>query len=184
MIDLRDVMAEDRERLFAWRRSPEVSRWMCDASAESVETHRRWFENLLHSPDRKGWIITHNSQPAGFLALSGLAGCHRRAEWGWYIGEAEARGRGVGRAAQLLGLDRAFDQLGLEKVWAEVLADNETALKAQASAGFRREGYLRRHALKDGQFRDVVLVGILADEWRAKRDQVRRDLASSHLIAA
>jgi UDP-4-amino-4,6-dideoxy-N-acetyl-beta-L-altrosamine N-acetyltransferase len=184
MIDLRDVVAEDRERLFAWRRSPEVSRWMCDASVETPETHRRWFESFLNSPDRKGWIINHNGQPAGFLALSGLAGCHRRAEWGWYIGEPEARGRGVGRAAQALGLDKAFDELGLEKVWAEVLADNDAALKAQASAGFRREGYLRNHALKDGRFHDVVLLAILAGEWREKRDAVRRGLAGSRLIAA
>jgi RimJ/RimL family protein N-acetyltransferase len=116
--------------------------------------------------------------------LSGLTNCNRRAEWGWYIGDPEARGRGVGRAAQALGLDRAFDQLGLEKVWAEVLADNEAALKAQAACGFRREGYLRAHALKDGTFRDVVLLAILAEEWRARRAAVRKGLALSHLIAA
>ena len=139
----------------------------------------------LHAQPRPQGLDHQPQRPArGLLALSGLAGCHRRAEWGWYIGEAEARGRGVGRAAQALGLDKAFDELGLEKVWAEVLADNDAALKAQTSAGFRREGYLRRHALKDGQFRDVVLLAILADEWRAARDGVRRELAGSRLIAA
>ena len=84
----------------------------------------------------------------------------------------------------MLGIEEAFDELGLEKVWAEVLADNDAALRAQAAAGFRREGYLRRHALKDGQFQDVVLLAILAEEWRARREAVRRDLAGSHLIAA
>ena len=109
---------------------------------------------------------------------------HRRADWGWYIGETSARGRGAGRAAQALGLDVAFDGLGLEKVCAEVLADNDVALKAQAAAGFRREGYRRRHVIKDGCFRDVVLLAILADEWRERRDLVRRGLASANLIAA
>jgi RimJ/RimL family protein N-acetyltransferase len=90
----------------------------------------------------------------------------------------------VGRAAEALGLDKAFDELGLQKVSAEVFADNEAALKAQAAAGFRREGYLRRHALKDGQFRDVVLLAILAEEWGACRARVRKILASAQLIAA
>ena len=91
---------------------------------------------------------------------------------------------GAGRAAQALGLDRAFDDLGLEKVWSEVFADNDTALKAQAACGFRREGYMRRHYLKNGVHRDCVLLGILADEWRELRAGVRRNLTASHLIAA
>ncbi|HEY2660991.1 MAG TPA: UDP-4-amino-4,6-dideoxy-N-acetyl-beta-L-altrosamine N-acetyltransferase [Caulobacteraceae bacterium] len=184
MIDLRDLADEDCPRLFRWRREPEVDRWMSDLPAQTELEHAHWFEDMRRDPDQRGWIITYNGDPAGYLALSGLAGRHGRAAWGWYIGEAWARGRGVGRAAQALGLDLAFQDLGLEKVWAEVLADNEPALKAQAAAGFRREGYLRRHVKKDGAFRDVVLLAILAEEWRARRDHVRRDLAVSNLIAA
>jgi UDP-4-amino-4,6-dideoxy-N-acetyl-beta-L-altrosamine N-acetyltransferase len=184
MIDLRDLVREDSQHLFAWRREPEVNRWMSDQPPETAPAHERWLEDLLADPDRRGWIITRNGSPSGFLMLSGLTNCNRRAEWGWYIGDPDARGRGVGRAAQALGLDKAFDELGLEKVWAEVLADNEAALKAQAAAGFRREGYLRAHALKDGVFRDVVLLAILAEEWRIRRPAVRKSLAGSHLIAA
>ena len=184
MIDLRDLVPEDSERLFAWRREPEVNRWMSDQPPETLEAHQRWFDGFLKDSDRRGWIITSSGRPAGFLTLGGLTDCNRRAEWGWYIGDPDARGRGVGRAAQALGLDKAFDTLGLHKVWAEVLADNEAALKAQAAAGFRREGYLKGHALKDGVFRDVVLLAITADEWRARRAAVRKSLTLSHLIAA
>jgi UDP-4-amino-4,6-dideoxy-N-acetyl-beta-L-altrosamine N-acetyltransferase len=184
MINLRPVNDEDGERLFRWRREPEVDRWMSDLPAFGLDEHQLWFQGFLADADRRGWIINHNGEPAGFLSLTGVQSRHRHADWGWYIGEADARGRGAGRAAQALGLDVAFDGLGLEKVCAEVLADNDVALKAQAAAGFRREGYRRRHVLKDGAFRDVVLLAILADEWRQRRDQVRRGLASAHLIAA
>jgi UDP-4-amino-4,6-dideoxy-N-acetyl-beta-L-altrosamine N-acetyltransferase len=184
MIDLRDLVRDDSSRLHAWRGEAEVNRWMSDQPPKTAEDQQRWVDGLLADPDRRGWIITYKTAPAGFLMLSGLTNCNRRAEWGWYIGDPDARGRGVGRAAQALGLDKAFDQFGLEKVWAEVLADNEAALKAQSAAGFRREGYLRGHALKDGVFRDVVLLAIMADEWRARRTQVRKNLAQSHLIAA
>jgi len=184
MIDLKPLILEDSDRLFAWRREPEVNRWMSDAPPQTPQAQRDWVADLLADPDRRGWIITDNGKPAGFLMLSGLTGCNRRAEWGWYIGDPEARGRGVGRGATALGLDKAFDDFGVEKVWAEVLADNETALKSQAAAGFRREGYLRGHALKDGVFRDVVLLAINAAEWRARRAAVRKALAQSHLIAA
>ena len=182
MIDLRPVRDDDSDRLFAWRREPEVDRWMSDLPAHSFDEHRLWFNGFLADPDRRGWIITYNDAPAGFLTLTGLQSRHRRADWGWYIGDASARGRGAGRAAQALGLDLAFDAFGLEKVCAEVLADNDVALKAQTAAGFRREGYRRKHVLKDGAFRDVVLLAILAEEWREQRDAVRRGLAAARLI--
>ena len=150
----------------------------------TLEGHRDWWDDFRADPDRMGWMITRSGEPAGLLTLTGLTGVHGRAQWGWYIGDPEARGRGAGRAAQALGLDRAFDELKLQKVWSEVFADNDTALKAQAAAGFRREGYLRRHYLKGGVYRDCILLAILADEWREKRAAVRRQLSASHLIAA
>jgi UDP-4-amino-4,6-dideoxy-N-acetyl-beta-L-altrosamine N-acetyltransferase len=184
MIALRDLQADDHERLFRWRLEPEVDRWMSDHPAQTPEENRLWFDGLRADPDRRGWIITVDDTPAGLLTLTGLASRHRRAAWGWYIGEASARGRGAGRAAQALGLDLAFDTLGLEKVQAEVLANNDVALKAQAAAGFRREGYLREHVVKDGRRRDVVLLAILADEWRDRRGAFRRSLRAAKLIAA
>lgn len=184
MIDLRPVQDDDVEQLFSWRREPEVDRWMGGLPPDSREGHQRWWDGFKADPDRTGWIVTRFTRPAGFLQLTGVSSPHRRAQWGWYIGDPEARGRGAGRAAQALGLDLAFDGLGLQKVWSEVFADNDTALKAQAAAGFRREGYLRQHYFKNGVYRDCVLLGILADEWREKRAAVRRNLTVSHLIAA
>jgi RimJ/RimL family protein N-acetyltransferase len=113
----------------------------------------------------------------------GISSSQRRARWNWYIGEADARGRGAGRAAQALGLDLAFSSAGLQKVWSEVHAANDTALRAQAAAGFRREGYLRRHSYKGGVYRDVVLLAILAEEWAERRGAVLRNLSESGLIA-
>jgi UDP-4-amino-4,6-dideoxy-N-acetyl-beta-L-altrosamine N-acetyltransferase len=181
-IDLRYLTHDDCERLYHWRREPEVDRWMYQSPPPDTETHRRWFEGFIEDPDRHGWIITQSARPCGFLMLKGLTSPQQRAEWGWYIGEADARGRGAGRAAQALGLDIAFRGRGLQRVWAEVMADNEAALKAQAAAGFRREGYLRRHAFNEGGFRDVVILGILAEEWTERRDKVIGDLAASGLI--
>ena len=182
MIELSDFRDEDVERLYRWRREPEVDRWMFSGPPLEFEAHRVWFDQFRADPDRHGWIIEHKGQPCGVLILTKLSSVHQHGQWGWYLGEASARGRGVGRAAQALGLDRAFAEFGLQKVWSEVLADNDAALKAQAAAGFRREGYLRRHMFKGGRFHDVVLLGILAEEWRERRGPILKDLAASGLV--
>jgi UDP-4-amino-4,6-dideoxy-N-acetyl-beta-L-altrosamine N-acetyltransferase len=184
MIELRDLAPEDEESLYAWRGEPEVARWMSDADVSGREAHRAWFQHLSTDPDLKGWIIQRAGRPSGLLTLTGLVGHHRRAAWNWFIGDREARGRGVGRAAQVLGLDRAFGELGLHKVWAEVMADNDAAMKIHMNAGFLREGYLRGHVLKDGQPRDVVLLGILSEEWALLGPAARSGLASAGLIAS
>ncbi len=184
MIDLREITPDDAEPLYSWRREPEVDRWMYSGAPQRMDDHLRWFDAFLADPDRHGWIITARGEDCGYLGLSGLADHHKRARWHWYIGEAAARGRGAGRAAQALGLDLAFERFGLQKVWSEVLADNEVALKSQAAAGFRREGYLRRHMLKFGVYRDVVLLALLKEEWAERRATVRRDLVASGLIGA
>ena len=184
MIALRDLRPDDADLLYAWRRDPDVRRWMSDADFPDEAAHRAWVERLASEPDRRGWIITRDGAPAGLLTLTGLDGPHRRAEWNWLIGDAESRGRGVGRAAQVLGLDRAFQELKLHKVFAEVLADNDAALKAQSAAGFRREGYLPEHVLMDGAPRDVVLLGMTAAMWAARGAAIRAPLIAAHLISA
>ena len=182
MIALRPVEPGDRDRLYGWRREPEVDRWMDADPPACPEHHAGWFANLLESPDRLGWIVLQKDAPCGFLQITGVGSRQRRGQWRWYIGDPDARGKGAGRAAQALGLDHAFS-LGLRKVWSEVVAGNEAAMKAQAAAGFRREGYMRRHAYKGGEEYDVVLLAIFAEEWAARRAAVRKSLAASGLIA-
>lgn len=184
MIELCELRDGDVDQLFHWRREPEVDHWMYEQPPEGFDAHRRWFDGFRADPDRAGFVITRRGAPCGLLTLTGLTGTQRRAQLGWYIGEAQARGRGAGRASQALGLDLAFSRYALQKVWSEVLADNDTALKAQAAAGFRREGYLRRHGFKHGQYRDVVLLAVLEEEWAVRRARVLKDLAGSGLIAA
>lgn len=183
MIELRDLVPGDEEQLFLWRGEPEVARWMSDADIPDRSAHARWFEQVRSDPDLRGWMIQRNGRPSGLLTLTGVAGHHHRAAWNWFIGDREARRRGVGRAAQVLGLDKAFGELRLHKVFAEVMADNDAALNLQIAGGFRREGYLRGHVLKDGLPRDVVMLGILAEEWLALAPAARRQLSDAGLIA-
>lgn len=184
MIDLRDLEPGDEEQLYRWRQEPSVDRWMSDAAVPDRGAHQRWFVDLLAGHDGRGWMITRDGKPAGIMTLTGLASHHQRASWNWFVGDAESRGRGIGRAAQVLGLDKAFCEMGLDKVWAEVMADNDNALKMMTATGFVREGYLRGHVLKAGQRRDVVLLGILAADWQSRRGKARAVLVEGRMIAA
>jgi UDP-4-amino-4,6-dideoxy-N-acetyl-beta-L-altrosamine N-acetyltransferase len=182
MIELRDLRPDDAAGLYAWRLDPDVRRWMSDAEFPDEAAHRAWVDEIIANPAARAWLITRDQAPAGLLTLTRMNTPHNRAAWNWLVGDAESRGRGVGRAAQVLGLDRAFGELGLHKVFAEVLADNDAALKAMSAAGFRREGYLPQHVLMGGQPRDVVLLGMTAAMWGEEGAAIRRPLVEARLI--
>ena len=181
MIELRALEDGDADDLFRWRSEREVDLWAYDDPPVDRRSHQAWFDRVRADADRRGHAILWNKRPCGLVSLRGLSSPQKRAQITWYIGEAEARGRGAGRAAHALALEDAFG-LGLRRVWSEVIAGNETALKAQFAAGFRREGYLRRHAWKYGEARDVVVLGVLAEEWAERRAAVLGGLAASGLI--
>jgi RimJ/RimL family protein N-acetyltransferase len=76
-------------------------------------------------------------------------------------------GRGDGRAACLAVLEHAFGALGVHRVALDVFEGNVRALNLYSSLGFRREGVLREAVHDRGQFRSLIVMSVLAHEYRA-----------------
>jgi len=102
----------------------------------------------------------------GGTGLHKISSLHRHAEWGIFIGRPEHWGKGLGREVAATILRYAFDTLNLNRVHLRVNADNELGIKAYRAAGFREEGVLRSHHFVEGGYVDVVIMGVLRDEWR------------------
>jgi diamine N-acetyltransferase len=78
------------------------------------------------------------------------------------------QGRGLGTEAVDLALGYAFRDLGVRRVWLDVLADNPQAIASYRKSGFVEEGRMRAHYWHDGAHRDAVLMGVLRDEWERR----------------
>ncbi|WP_300438959.1 GNAT family N-acetyltransferase [uncultured Mameliella sp.] len=77
-----------------------------------------------------------------------------------YLGvRDDAAGNGVGRALLAAALDLADNWLGLRRIYIEVAAGNDSALRLYESAGFEHEGVLRGDTLTDGRLQDSVAMG-------------------------
>jgi RimJ/RimL family protein N-acetyltransferase len=101
----------------------------------------------------------------GFVALHEIEWNNGAGMLAIGIGDAAYRGRGYGSEALALILGYAFRELNLYRVGLTVISNNHRALRAYEKAGFRREGALRRAVARDGQRHDLVLMGILREEW-------------------
>jgi len=103
----------------------------------------------------------------GFVALHTIEWNNHAAFLAIGIGEPDYRGKGYGIEALRLILRYAFDELNLERVGLDVIANNEAAVRAYERVGFHHEGAMRRAVLRDGQAHDRLIMGILREEWPA-----------------
>ncbi|HEY5009389.1 MAG TPA: UDP-4-amino-4,6-dideoxy-N-acetyl-beta-L-altrosamine N-acetyltransferase [Caulobacteraceae bacterium] len=183
-VALRAVGPEDSQRLLDWRNRPEVSAYMYTDHLISADEHARWFESALAARDRRYWIIELDGAPVGMVNLAGIDLVRRRSEWAYYLAEPSTRGRGVGAVVEFMVIDHVFKDLGLNKLWCEVLVDNEAVWKLHESFGFRREALYRDHVWKAGRLQDVVGLGLLADDWAEVRAACAARLADKGYGAA
>lgn len=88
------------------------------------------------------------------------------------LGNKEWRGTGASREASIGIFDYFFNALGFEKAKANVKPANKAMKWLLLNGGWRQEAHLVKHLRRktDGGRDDLYVFGILADEWRAKRE--------------
>ncbi len=177
-VRLRPVAEEDRDRLLAWRNSPQVAAFMYSDHLIAREEHDRWFDGLVDHPRRRDWIVLLDGAPVGLTSLVDIDKAQGRGTIARYLAEESARGLGVGGFTEFKVADHAFGTLGLRKLWSEVLATNQAALASHLASGFQREALFRAHVVKQGHPVDVIGLGLLAEDWRDQRPHARARLAA------
>ncbi len=128
-------------------------------AAYIADSHRPDFEAMLVCRLRDGAIL-------GFFNLSQIV---RRALESAYLGYAAGKphaGQGYMREGLELVLRRAFTELRLHRIEANIQPGNRASIALAKGAGFRREGFSPRYLKIGGRWRDHERWAILADDWR------------------
>jgi [ribosomal protein S5]-alanine N-acetyltransferase len=125
-------------------------------------------------PDFEAMLVCRVSDGAilGFFNLSQIV---RRALQSAYLGYAAGKpyaGHGYMREGLELVLKRAFTELRLHRIEANIQPGNRASIALAKGAGFRREGFSPRYLKIGGRWRDHERWAILADDWRARSERV------------
>lgn len=118
-------------------------------------------------------IVKETHQHIGNIELSGIDWVHRKATYSVLIGDRSAWGKGYGFEASALLLRHAFRKLNLHRIELGVHEDNIAARKLYEKLGFREEGRLRQAFLRDGRFCDIIVMGLLAEEFCAGQSHLK-----------
>jgi diamine N-acetyltransferase len=167
-IALTPLEDDDIDRLHIWQNSPAV-RDLTMAFRLPVRKGavRAWLDGLRADGGntRAVYGIRQNGALVGTAQLNGIDPIHRTASLGIYVGEPGDRSRGAGRIACSLILDYGFNALNLHRIGLEVVASSLSAVALYEKLGFVREGTKRKEYFADGVYHDVLIYGLLRDEF-------------------
>lgn len=171
----------EHEMLVAWRNDPANKPFFIEEEPISLDSHLAWWDKVRQDPCQRFYLIEALDDPDGGVligttSLFDIDWRNGTANYGRLLIYTPYRGKGYGLEAEYLLLDYAFNHLNLNKIWSEIFEYNDVALDLHQKTGFVIEGMFRQHVFKDGEYVDLVRIGLLAEEFGAIETQLREEL--------
>lgn len=162
MIYLRQMEVSDTEKIVAWRNKDRVRHNFIYQKPFTVEGHLNWIRTQIKPGHVVQFIICEKAsgRDIGSVYFRDIDRVQARAEYGIFIGEDDAVGKGYGTQAAKLALTYAFDKLKLNSVFLRVFADNIGARKSYERAGFELLDGKQEILNIDGVKREVIFMGV------------------------
>ena len=170
-VKLRAYREDDLKNAVVMINNQAVTRFLNVMRPRSLQEEREWLEAAMRNTDPRvvGYAIdSSDGEYLGSVGLMHIDQRNRSAELGISIARPEDWGKGFGTEAAILMLRHGFEELNLHRIHLRVYDYNERGQKSYAKIGFVEEGRLRQAHYRHGGWHDVVLMGILADEFFAK----------------
>ncbi len=151
---------EDTEFVLSLRNSP-AAQASFGTRTISRDQHR-YFMNRAEADDEINWIIQKRGERVGQFGIFHIDRKNRKAEGGRLVATSPE----LFVPAAFVCWYVAFEHLGLNRVYGEILAHNTVVCQAWERLGIVKEGVSRQHMIIDGIPTDVCLYGTLASDWQ------------------
>lgn len=137
---IRPMALEDTANIVKWRNAPFVRENFLYREDMNEATHQKWVKEQVNTGRVKQFVIYSKelARDVGSVYLRDIDQDKKEAEYGIFIGEEAALGKGYGKEACVSMVKYARDELGLRRVFLRVFEDNIAAVKSYEGAGFSR----------------------------------------------
>ncbi|EHO08783.1 hypothetical protein HMPREF9714_02154 [Myroides odoratimimus CCUG 12901] len=168
---LRSLDIEDSIQTYKWRQDLVYQNGIVSQIRyTNLETEKEWINQAIKNHNsgkelRFAIVEIETKNIVGMVYLTSINYINRTGVMGYLIGEESSRGKGYAKEAVEVLLDYVFMELGLNRISATVLSNNESSLRVMNKLGFIREGCLREAVYKNGKYIDLISFSLLRKEF-------------------
>ena len=163
---LRDLELRDAKRMYEAMCDSNVNAFMnIDGSKSSISSCENYIKNANANHNFKHFAIADESNNwVGTVSLKNIDNTVKQAEYA-IITSTDVHGKGYAYKATMELLDYAFNKLGLNRIYLDVLKDNIRANKFYLKCGFKLEGTFRQAIYIKGNIYDLNWYSILKSDF-------------------
>lgn len=167
-IKLRYFELDDITKLSTIRSLPENYKFFYEFEPLNKEQQLSWWQNSYNKQNEKNFIIVkqESEELIGTVSLVNIDTRNRNAELGRLFVFNEFSGKGYAKLAVKQIINYAFKHLNLQKVFLEVISNNDNAIKLYEKIGFKEEGCLKSHIFKNGQYIDIMMMALFKNNYK------------------
>lgn len=157
---LREHILEDTQAFYAYYTDPDVSKYiLADAPTNifEAESEIRYCKNMFQNNTGIYWTIARkeDDQMVGAVGLY-INNFHQRAEISYDLSKEYWRQGIVSKAINTV-TRYGFETIGLTRIEAITMLDNEASMNLLKKCGYQYEGLLRNYKFYAGKARDVEM---------------------------
>ncbi|MEB2301493.1 GNAT family N-acetyltransferase [Lysinibacillus xylanilyticus] len=132
----------------------------------TFEDHSSFFQSISGKKEEFifGIFEKSSNELIGSCGVYGINWKNSTCFVGISIGE-QWHGKGLGTDAMNTLIHFIFNYISINKIKLQVFSFNKGAIRSYEKCGFTKEGSLRNELFRFGQFHDVLLFGLLREEW-------------------
>ncbi len=163
LVSLRLMEEEDYPLIVRWRNLKRVRNNFIYREDFTIKGQYLWKETMIETGRVVQLMICENrleGRAVGSVYFRDIDMKEKCAEYGIFIGEDDALGRGYGNETAMLACRYARDKIGLESLILRVFTRNTAAVKSYEHAGFVAFESVPDVECSDGQKDDMILMKI------------------------
>lgn len=134
LINFTDLTLEEKKMVLLWRNHPTIKQWMYNNDDISLENHLNFIETLKDCMDKFYFLVKRDDDYIGVVDFTNIDKKSKSSEFGLY---ANIELKGNGKALLNSICEYGFNALNINKLIAEVFAENEKAINLYKKFNFK-----------------------------------------------
>lgn len=172
---LRNLQIKDAEGMLEWMHDPEIQQsFRMDTLHKTYEDVVSFIQNASVEPiDGQSVhyaVVDEQDEYLGTVSLKDIDMTAKKAEYAIAL-RKKAHGKGIATEVTKQLLQIAFEEFGMERIYLNVLSENERAIHLYERCGFSYEGEFRNHLFLYGKYQNLRWYGILREEYEQKKKE-------------